>query len=302
MADLPERLHEAARAHRPDRERMLARVEHAMAEPEVSQGARAPGHDRPGSAPWVRVTAVTAAVAGAIGLGGLAVGAVGTAGDDPGSPAVVTSAGSPAGTRPPSTPPSAPASTAGPSGASGAAGHPVAPRHGRPSPGGKHSAGHPPASGKPATTAPANPSGSSADAGAGRDTPATTAPVQPGYLSCTASLGDGSSATWTESRVVLTTTAPVTALTVELRVAGGAKVASTGAWTDAPDLTASSVAVDGDDLVYRWTLDDGRTLPAGSYTFAGQFSHPDGQHGTAGDRFTVSTQGSAGPATAGGGF
>ncbi|MFD8226830.1 hypothetical protein ACFV16_21960, partial [Streptomyces massasporeus] len=63
------RLHEAAGAHEPDRERMLARVERGMAGPVASgHGAtRAPVFG------WMRVAGATAAVAGVLAVGGYAV-------------------------------------------------------------------------------------------------------------------------------------------------------------------------------------------------------------------------------------
>ncbi|NEE12219.1 hypothetical protein G3M58_37920, partial [Streptomyces sp. SID7499] len=63
------RLHEAAGAHEPDRERMLARVERGMAGP-AGSGHRA---TRPPVFGWMRVAGATAAVAGVLAVGGYAV-------------------------------------------------------------------------------------------------------------------------------------------------------------------------------------------------------------------------------------
>jgi len=115
MAELPERLREVAGAHRPDRERMLARVEHAMTV--SARGAAMSGADR-SAAPWMRVAAVTAAAAGAIGIGGLAVGAAsndGGSGRTPGR-GVVTSAATEAGTEATASQPPAAAPTTAPAG------------------------------------------------------------------------------------------------------------------------------------------------------------------------------------------
>lgn len=96
MDDLHRRLEEAAQAHRPDRERMLARIERGMAGPEQDPGRpRAP---RP--APWLRVVAVTAAGVATLGVGVFAYGAV-TGGTDT-SGIVATTPG-------PASPPGAPA-------------------------------------------------------------------------------------------------------------------------------------------------------------------------------------------------
>lgn len=61
--DVRQRLRAAADAHRPDRARMLARVERGMHEPE-----------RRPTVGWVRIAALTAGAAGALAVGGFAVG------------------------------------------------------------------------------------------------------------------------------------------------------------------------------------------------------------------------------------
>ncbi|MET9496849.1 hypothetical protein [Streptomyces sp. NPDC006552] len=64
------RLRDAAGAHRPDRERMLARIERGMSDPHPSPAER----PRP-AAGWVRIAGATAGVAGALAVGGFVVGA-----------------------------------------------------------------------------------------------------------------------------------------------------------------------------------------------------------------------------------
>ncbi|MFB7309042.1 hypothetical protein [Streptomyces sp. NPDC056192] len=66
---LRERLRTAAEAHRPDRERMLARLERGMAE---APSARTPPVPR-GPLPWLRVVGATAAVCGVLTAGAYAV-------------------------------------------------------------------------------------------------------------------------------------------------------------------------------------------------------------------------------------
>ncbi|MEV6794798.1 hypothetical protein AB0M87_23055 [Streptomyces sp. NPDC051320] len=67
-ADVRDQLREAARAHRPDRERIMARVERGMAAPgDVRRGRH------PVVAPWMRIAGATAAVAGVFVLAGYAV-------------------------------------------------------------------------------------------------------------------------------------------------------------------------------------------------------------------------------------
>ncbi|SHL79189.1 hypothetical protein [Actinacidiphila paucisporea] len=296
MTDLPERLRNAADAHRPDRERMLARVEHAMAADDTGPGvhdSRARGYDRPPAAPWMRVTAVTAAVAGAIGIGGLAVGAV--TGDSQPTGTVVTSGGTDAAT-----------SQAPATGASGSAGTraPV-PRHTTAAPGHRRTVATPhgtPGRKSPVAPSPQPPPASSPGPSGGNDT-GGRAPTADGPLSSNGVIAPASNDYWTQSDVDLTTTQPLTSLTVELRIARNSHETSTGSWTSVPDRTAAQVTVEGQYLVYRWTLNAGQTLAPGSYTFSGQFNHDQGQGGTDGDSYTVTAgYGSGGTAKVGGIF
>ncbi|WP_329180054.1 hypothetical protein [Streptomyces sp. NBC_01477] len=300
MTDLPERLRDAAAAHRPDRQRMLARVEHAMAADGAGSGAHeagARGHDRPPAAPWMRVTAVTAAVAGAIGIGGLAVGAVGGSGQP--ARTVVTSGGS-AGDR-------SPATVSGTPGSADARA-PV-PRHTATTPG--HHKGAPPHSTAGSSAPPAPPSSQRPPAGTRGASPGPTggagggsgAPAGSGPLSSNGGIAASSNDYWTQSDVELTTSQTLTSLSVELRIATDNGESSTGSWSSVPDRTAARMTVEGHFLVYRWTLDPGQTLGPGTYTFSGQFNHAQGQGGTDGDRYTVTAgYGSGATATVGGGF
>ncbi|MEV3929573.1 hypothetical protein [Streptomyces sp. NPDC049944] len=67
--DLRERLRTAAASHRPDRARMLARVERGMGEEPPARPARAPRAPMP----WLRVAGATAAVCGVLTAGAFAV-------------------------------------------------------------------------------------------------------------------------------------------------------------------------------------------------------------------------------------
>ncbi|OII65380.1 MULTISPECIES: hypothetical protein [unclassified Streptomyces] len=64
--ELRDALRGAARAHRPDRARMLARVERGMAD---RAAPPAPGASRWSRTPWLRVATATAAVAAVLGAG-----------------------------------------------------------------------------------------------------------------------------------------------------------------------------------------------------------------------------------------
>ncbi|MFI0942503.1 hypothetical protein [Streptomyces sp. NPDC021020] len=297
MTDLPERLREAAHAHRPDRERMLARVEHAMTADGAGNGApesAARGHDRPVAAPWMRVTAVTAAVAGAIGIGGLAVGAV-TGTGQPGHSSVTSDSADPA----------QPSPTASDTAGSGEHRVPVqrqtttAPAH-RKSPGPHSTSGRgttaPPLQAAPPSV-PGSPPQSSGAPSQGTGLPQGSGPLQSNGV-----LGSNSDAYWTESEVQLTSQKPITSLAVELRIARVNGETYSASWTDATQVSVK-VTTEADYIVYRWTLAAGQTLPADTYNFAGQFTHDPGQGGTDGDRYTATVgYASGGSVTVGGGF
>lgn len=299
MAELPERLREAAVAHRPDRERMLARVERAMAAPEadadVGRHEHPPARDRP-PAPWMRVTAVAAAVAGAVGLGGLAVGAV-TGTTTPGQ-SVVSPAGDGGGS-----PPAIGSGTAGT-----ATSRPHSPgrqgtRPAQPNPGGGHSPGHSPVTpGSGASDGPADTAVPPAGAGGSDGAPSSTASGPANGVSSVGTIDASSNGYWTQTDVQLTVTKELTELTVELRIARTAGVSSTGSFDSASGQTSASVTVEGADLVYRWQLNPGQALAPGTYTFAGQFNHAQGDRDTSGDRYSAVANGPGGPATLDGGY
>ncbi|OKI97077.1 hypothetical protein AMK18_25870 [Streptomyces sp. CB01249] len=212
--ELSGRLREAAEAHRPDRARMLARIERGMA------GDRpAPRSVRPPRAvrPWLRVAGATAAVCGVLAAGAFAVT---SAGDD------------------------------------------ARPRGGQ-------------VASAPSATAKAP------------DSPAGL-PPEDGPLWTGGVVDPNSNPYWAQSNVTLRTTEPLSALTVELRVAETGGVNSTGSWRSLPepDFTVS-VDESGGYLVYRWTLRPGRTVPAGTHTFAGQYNHAEGDRDATGDYVTA---------------
>jgi hypothetical protein len=300
MAELPERLREAADAHRPDRERMLARVERAMAAPTTGHDHSAAAKGTPlrdrSPAPWMRVTAVAAAVAGAIGLGSLAVGAV--SGDGSSGRSVVTSGGAGA-----PQPPAAGVGTSGSGAGPGTAHAARAPQHGsghRHHGSGSHTPGLPttPTGGTPhgATTAPTGPG-----SGSGSGTTPTAPTTQSAGVSSSGTVDPHSNPYWTESDVNLSNAQPLTSLTVELRIADNGQVSNNSSFTSATGVSPT-VGVEGGYLVYRWTLDPGKTLAPGSYTFAGQFNHAENARDTSGDRYTVTASGTDGPATEQGHF
>lgn len=246
------RLRDAAGAHEPDRARMLARVERGMA------GSAGRGAARPPVRGWVRVAGATAAVAGVLAAGGCTVAAVLR---DPG-PAHRTVAVPPAPT-PAATPPPTASATASPAA----------------TPTGGGTAGPPP-SAIPTPTAPVSPTGSARPPAAGR--------VEDGPLWSDGSVDPHSNAFWAQSNVTLKTAEPLTALTVRLRIARTPGVTSTGAWRSLPeDDFALSVDVRDGFLEYTWTLEEGRTVPAGTWVFAGQYDHARGGRDAGDDSYAA---------------
>ncbi|WP_203653678.1 hypothetical protein, partial [Streptomyces sp. SID339] len=102
------------------------------------------------------------------------------------------------------------------------------------------------------------------------------------------SIDPGSHAYWSQSDITVKAKKPLTSLTVQLRVAGSGQVEDTGNWRSLPegDFDVSVTERDG-DLVYRWTLKRGRTVPAGEHVFAGQFNHPAGKRDAGDDSYEV---------------
>ena len=287
MADLPERLRAAADAHLPDRERMLARVERAIAASEAESAPSSGPWREDRAAPWTRVGAVAAAVAGAIGLGSLAVGAVCDGGAD--HPAATSQApGSPRDGSLPATASAtgAPPAPSSPGRAEGGASD-------RKAASGTSTAGpghRPGADAGPRATA----GGAAPGAGTGTAAPPAT-PTGP--VRVTAGLDPHSNPYWTESDVHVTTTARLASLTVEVRIsAGSGAVTSNSSFTSAPGVPAAEVSTLSDgSLLYRWKLGAGQVLAPGTYTFGAQFDHDRASRDTTADRWSATAAG-AGPA------
>jgi hypothetical protein len=118
--------------------------------------------------------------------------------------------------------------------------------------------------------------------------PAVGAPIwQPadGFLNSAAVVDGHSVGTWAQGNVTLTTSETITALDMVINVAttGGAEDA--GKWTTIPvDMITTTVTAEKDRLVYRFTLKQG-TLAPGSYVFAVQYTHAEGDRDAAGDTY-----------------
>ncbi|GAA2951607.1 MULTISPECIES: hypothetical protein [Streptomyces] len=226
--DLRKRLHLAAASHRPDRARMLARIERGMAGDPPARTARPPR--RP--APWLRVAGAAVAVCGVLAAGAFAV----------------TQTGS--GQRE----------------------------------GGQRMAA-PPA---PVSDGPA---------GGG------ALPAESGPLRSDGVVDPHSNRYWAQNNVTVTAARPLTGLTVEIRVALNGGVDSTGFWRSLPeeDFTASA-REEGGFLVYRWTLKQGRRVPPGTHTFAGQYNHAEGTRDAGRDDYTARADASGEQSLVGGDF
>ncbi|MFF8396418.1 hypothetical protein [Streptomyces sp. NPDC016172] len=248
--ELRTRLQEAAGAHEPDRERMLARLERGMAGP-AGSGHRA---TRPPVFGWMRVAGATAAVAGVLAVGGYAVA---SAVKDEAAPQQQEVATSPTPTPSPDATSRAPV--------------PPPPVEPAPSRSPERRESGPPPSETP--SAPAT----------GR--PPTT---EDGPLWSDGSVDPHSNEFWAQSNVTLKTREQLTALTVRLKVVQSGGVSDSGAWRSLPenDFTLTVAEQDG-FLVYTWTLKAGRTVPAGEWVFAGQFDHARGGRDAGEDRYEV---------------
>lgn len=269
--ELRDLLRESAAAHRPDRARILARVERGTARPEPPARpfgrVRRLGRGRGGVLSWPRVVLATLATAGALAVGSLAVATVFHA---PDPPQVATDPAPPASVSPSPVPPSpAPSPSTDPTGTPHA-----------PPPPSTTPAGPGPDPGRSASGSPS--------AGPRATPPAAGSRTQDGPLWADGSVDPDSTVRWARSNVTLKTSSPLTALTVELRIALTDGVRSTGGRQSLPagDF-AVSVRTEGGFLVYRWTLRAGRTVPAGEHLFAGQYDHATGGRDAHDDSYAV---------------
>jgi hypothetical protein len=263
--ELRARLHEAAGAHEPDRERILARVERGMAGP-AGSGHRA---TRPPVFGWMRVAGATAAVAGVLAVGGYAVAsAVKEETAAPQQQDVATS----------------PTPTPSPEATSRAPAPPVDPTPSAPP---ERSESAPPPSRTPSTSVTGRP-------------PAAT---EDGPVWSDGSVDPHSNDFWAQSNITIKTRAELTALTVRLSVAQTGGVSDAGAWRSLPeqDFTLTVDERDG-FLVYTWTLKEGRKVPAGEWVFAGQFDHERGGRDAGADRYAVTGAAGSERLSVGGGF
>ncbi|MFE9845020.1 hypothetical protein [Streptomyces goshikiensis] len=257
--ELRARLHEAAGAHRPDRARILARLERGMAQEDLPRLRAA----RPPRFGWLRAVGVTAAVAGILAAGGYGVASV--VNDMPAQQTVAI---------PPMAAPTSASTPAPSTDATRRAPSPVDPTAVDPAP------VDPTPS---ASREPREPSASPPRAPAAGE--------QDGPLWSDGSVDPHSNDFWAQSNVTIKTREELTALTVELRIAQTGQVTSTGAWRSLPeaDFTLTIAEKDG-YLVHTWVLKQGRTVPAGQWVFAGQYNHASGGRDARGDRYVATAR------------
>jgi hypothetical protein len=128
-------------------------------------------------------------------------------------------------------------------------------------------------------------------------------PTADGPIAARGDIDAHSTVYWEQNDLTIDVAQPLSALTVELRVAQSTGVQSTGSWQTAPpdDFTVTVTQTDG-YLVYRWTLKPGRTVPAARQLFAAQFNHSTGKRDASKDTFLVETTAAGRSAAVRGGF
>ncbi|MCE7082221.1 hypothetical protein [Streptomyces sp. ST2-7A] len=302
--DVPGRLRAAALDHRPDRERMLARVERGMAV--RAAAGSAPGHRRPtgrrrgegspvGLPGWARTTGVAVALVAT--LGGVTVTVNALTGQGDAQPAAGGEA-----ERPPET-------SEGTSGSDGAR-EPAETSGGTDDGSGDESGdesgdGHGSVAGGPAS---GGGEGTGGDDAGPSDTGGTTTgtsgapedgdpdpgeppvPVEADGIGVRALLDPTvvENPYWSQSLLILDTERALRELVVEVRLPTGEGISHTGDWGTLPaDEWETTVVEEGGELVFRWRLREGAVVPVGEHTFAAQYDHPKGARDIGGDLFTV---------------
>jgi hypothetical protein len=110
----------------------------------------------------------------------------------------------------------------------------------------------------------------------------------PAAASIVAELDPGSNDYWAQADVTVSAERALTDLQVTVRVARTRGVRSTASWSSLPgDAYVSTVGDEAGELVYRWVLRPGRSVPPGHHVFAAQYVRDPGGHDTHGDTYTV---------------
>ncbi|MEV5507699.1 hypothetical protein [Streptomyces orinoci] len=255
-------LREAAEAHRPDRARMLARVQRGMAGPAVRH--RAWPLTRSGTG----VAFAGLAAVGVLATGGLAVAAI-VAGSSPS--ATVPAPATPSPTAGSSQPASDRPTRVGPPPVTTPESSRPAPRATSPSP-------------------TASPSPAIGDSQKGALWSAGSVDPHSNVYWTQSNLVLKTTQPLTSLTVEM-----------RFAQTGGVQSTGSWQTLPGGDFTVS-VQEAGGTLVYRWVLKPGLTVPAGSHEFAAQFNHAAGVRSAAGDGYRVDGQGPGGSASVRGGF
>ncbi|RSM87524.1 hypothetical protein DMH04_10935 [Kibdelosporangium aridum] len=261
--EISRQLREAAGAHQPDRARMQARLERGMA------GATGRRRTSGIATSWPKVTLAGFAAAGILATAGLTV--AGILHSTPTPPDIATTPADPS-------PSGTPSSTSSARATDGSAPPSAASQPGRTTTGRT-------TSGNPTSASP------------------TYSQLSDGPLSSEGFIDPDTNIYWAQSRLVFTTTQPLTTLTVQLRIAQTGGVQSTGHWQTGPgdDFTLTVQEIGG-ALVYRWDLKPGRTVPAAQHTFAAQYNHAAGTRNANADSYRAQATTAGGAFAVRGGF
>jgi hypothetical protein len=260
--DIGRRLREAAEAHQPDRDRMLARVHRGM--------AGTPVRRRPGIArSWPKVVLAGSAAAGILAVAGFAVaGSVQTA---PARPDGETTLTVPTTSEAPSSPPSP-----------GTSGGPVPP----------------PATGHPERTAAGRPSSSTPAPATQAGKRVSDGPLSAqGFIDPHSTVFWAQSTLTFDTTQPLT----ALVVEVRVTQNGDVHSTGQWQTGPTDDFTVTAQESDG-AVVFRWELKPGKTLPAAQQIFGSQYNHAAGSRHADLDGYSVQATTSDGVHTVRGGF
>jgi hypothetical protein len=132
-----------------------------------------------------------------------------------------------------------------------------------------------------------NSAGESTLSGEQSATPAV--PSTSGSVVVTGRVGSGTSAYWGQLDVLVSNSAPITALTIQITVRKTAGINYSGQHNNYwGNMLAMSKSEPSGSIVYSYVLNPGQTVPAGSnWLVAAQFGGNGSPHPTSGDAYTV---------------
>ncbi|MFC7532542.1 hypothetical protein [Actinoplanes sp. GCM10030250] len=107
-----------------------------------------------------------------------------------------------------------------------------------------------------------------------------------GFLSSEAVVDGHSNTTWAQGNLTLNTTKEITALDLVISVVRTEGVKDAGRWSTVPaEMMTVTLVEEKDALLYRFTLNQGRTLAPGDYVFAVQYLHAAGDRNPGADTY-----------------